>query len=144
LASALPITAASAASTHSRTSWHIIFSFSPAPPLAARHRERPIYGFAIQISSQHLVDSPADETDHLHTGGDQSSLDWRGNRAADEDPGSETYELGNAGERIRCRQASLLTPNLAAAFNVNQQKIDRYIEHGGNATLPVWNRDPHH
>jgi hypothetical protein len=144
LASALPTTAASAASTHSRTSWHNVFSFSPAPPLAARHRELPIDEFAIQISSQHLVDHPAGETDHLHTGGNQSSLDWHGNRAADEDLGSEAQELGNAGERIRSKHPPLLTLDLVATLNINQQEIDRDIEHGRDATLPLWNRDSHH
>jgi hypothetical protein len=143
LASALPTTAASAASTHSRTSCHNIFSFSRPPSLAARHRERLIYEFAIQISSQHVLDHPAGETDYLHTGGDQSGLDRRGNRAADEDPGSEAQELGNTGERICCRQTPLLTPDLAATLNVNQPEINRDIVHGRNATLPVWNCDPH-
>jgi hypothetical protein len=41
-------------------------------------------------------------------------------------------------------QPSLLAPHLAATFNIDQQQVHRDIEHGRNATLPFWNRNPHH
>jgi hypothetical protein len=30
-----------------------------------------------------------------------------------------------------------------ATLNINQKKIGRYIEDRRDATLPLWNRDPH-
>jgi hypothetical protein len=37
-----------------------------------------------------------------------------------------------------------LAPNLAAILYVNQQEADRDIEDGRDATLPLWNRNPHY
>jgi hypothetical protein len=115
----------------------------PAASLAARHYECPIRKAVVQISSQHFVDHPAGKTDHLHTGGHQSALQRRGNRAANENLGSQAQELGHACRGFHCEKPPLFTPHRLAIFHVDQQKIDCDIKDGSDAALPLWNRDSH-
>ena len=100
--------------------------------------------FAIQISSQHLVDLPqvkpitcTPEATNLASTGAEIAPQMRV-------PAPKLKNSATRASESVPKQPPLLAPDLVAAFNVNQQEIDRDIEHGRNATLPLWNRDPHH
>jgi hypothetical protein len=79
----------------------------------------------------------------LHASGSYPGCNGGGNRTAEEGLRPAAKELGSAGEWVCTSELAFLAPDFVATLNINQQEIGSDIEDGRDATLPLWNRDPH-
>jgi hypothetical protein len=138
--------AAPASTTRSETSWHDVSPCLPQalpPGAATRHRKLRLGDISAQKRRNNLIHLPAEESDYPDAGRKQQGFQWCGNRAADENIWRQFQKLFSAIQQLVLTQAPQVPPGFLPIFQVDEQDAAGRVKYRRDATLMVWNRQPH-